>query len=427
MLQSPSVARVVLVCWGSYGDLFPTLGLAAALKARGHAPLVVASRLYADLVAATGADFAPARPEVDPGDLALMARAMNPRTGSEVIVRELLAPAIRDAYADLTEAVRGADLLVSHPVTFAAPLVAQKQGLRWLSTVLAPTSLFSIHDFPLMPPMPGLMRLARLHPWAARATLAMAHGVTARWTAPIREFRAELGLPDGPDALYAGQFSPFGTLALFSRVLAEPQPDWPPNTTLTGFVFHADDESMDQELQTFLDAGDPPIVFTLGTSAVGAPGAFYRESVKAATALGRRAVLLIGPHEENRPPALPPTMLAVPYAPHAPLFARASAIVHQGGAGTTAQALRAGRPMLVVPHAHDQPDNAARVARAGAGRAIPAARYRSDRVVRHLAKLLNDPAYARGASDASVVVRSEDGAGLACEVIERTLKRGAGG
>jgi UDP:flavonoid glycosyltransferase YjiC (YdhE family) len=420
------VARVVLACWGSYGDLFPTLGLAAALKARGHAPLVAASRLYADLVAKTGADFAPVGPEVDPGDLALMARVMNPRTGSEVIVRELLVPAIRDSYADLTEAARGADLLVSHPVTFAAPLVAQKQGLRWLSTVLAPTSLFSIHDFPLVPPMPGLMRLARLHPLAARMMLAMAHGATKRWTAPIRAFRAELGLPAAPDPLYAGQFSPFGTLALFSRVLAEPQPDWPPNSTLTGFVFHADDEAMDQELQAFLDAGDPPIVFTLGTSAVSAPGGFYRESVKAATALGRRAVLLIGRHDENRPP-LPPTMRAVPYAPHAPLFARASVIVHHGGAGTTAQALRAGRPMLVVPHAHDQPDNAARVERAGAGRAIPASRYRSDRVVTHLETLLKDPACARGAADAAAVVRSENGAGLACEAIEHILKGGAGG
>lgn len=415
------MARVVLACWGSFGDLYPSLGLAAELKASGHTPVVATSLLYQELVVRTGAEFAPVRPEVDPSDTALMARLMDPIRGSEFIIRELLVPAVRDAYADLTDAIRGADLIVSHPVTFAAPLVAERHGVPWLSTVLAPTSLFSVHDFPLLPPAPGLMRAARGSPWIARAVLRLAYAVTARWTAPIRKFRSELGLPKAPDPLYSGQFSRFGTLALFSRVMASPQPDWPPHTTLTGFVFHAEDEPLDDELRAFLDAGDPPIVFTLGTSAVASPGAFYRESVSAALALGRRAVLLVGHHPENRPPGLPSSILAVPYAPHAPLFARAATIVHQGGAGTTAQALRSGKPMLVVPHAHDQPDNAARVARWGAGRVLSATRYRKDRVVKHLGALATDGEYARQAERAAAVVRSEDGVGRACAAIESAL------
>src|SRR5262249_35745081 len=155
-------------------------------------------------------------------------------------------------------------------------------------------------------------------------------------------------------------------LAMFSPVIGPPQADWPPKTTQTGFPFYEGDGELPPEVAAFLDAGDPPIVFTLGSSAVGAPGVFYDESVGAVRRLGGRAVLLVGRHAD-RPvtEALPGSILVVDYAPHAPLFRRARAIVHHGGIGTTAQALRAGRPMLVVPHAHDQQDNARRVARLG--------------------------------------------------------------
>ena len=105
-----------------------------------------------------------------------------------------------------------------------------------------------------------------------------------------RCLRAELGLPRGGHPLVEGQFSPHGTLALFSRVLAEPQRDWPPNVTVTGCVFYNGPETaLDPKLEEFLAAGDPPVVFTLGTSAVGAAGRFYHESAAAAERLGVRA------------------------------------------------------------------------------------------------------------------------------------------
>ena len=133
---------------------------------------------------------------------------------------------------------------------------------------------------------------------------------------------------------------------------------------------------MPDELLTFLDRGDPPIVFTLGSSAVGAAGDFYRESVAAAASLGARAVLLVGHDPANHPrDPLPRGVIAIESAPHQELFPRAAAIVHQGGVGTTGQAMRSGRPMLVVPHAHDQPDNAFRVTRLGAARVLRPGRY----------------------------------------------------
>ena len=135
--------RVVITCWGSHGDLFPYIGLALALKARGHRPVVATSPGYRVEVEREGIEFAVAGPTVDGTDLDLFKRVMDPYKGSEVIVAELLMPKLRETYDELTAAVAGADLLVAHPITFAAPLVAERQRLPWLSTVLAPLSFFS--------------------------------------------------------------------------------------------------------------------------------------------------------------------------------------------------------------------------------------------------------------------------------------------
>jgi UDP:flavonoid glycosyltransferase YjiC (YdhE family) len=245
--------------------------------------------------------------------------------------------------------------------------------------------------------------------------------MTRDWGEPVQQLRAELGLPRGRDPIFEGQFSPHGTLALFSRVLAEPQPDWPANVTTTGTVFYNGPEPLELQLEEFLAAGEPPVVFTLGTSAVGAAGGFYRESAAAVAKLGVRAVLLTGGFAQNRPDELPAGVLLVDRAPHQLLFPRASAVVHQCGAGTTAQALRAGRPTLLVPHGHDQFDNARRVRNLGVARTVLPNDYRAERVARELNALLDEPRYRERAAAVRIVVREERGAEAAVAAVERVL------
>ena len=246
--------------------------------------------------------------------------------------------------------------------------------------------------------------------------------VTRSWTAPIRQLRAEIGLPARGDPIYEGQFSPGLTLALFSRLLADPQPDWPPHTRVTGFVFYDEAGRLSPDLEEFLAVGPAPLVFTLGSAVVSAAGRFYQESVEAVRRLGYRAVLLVGTDPQNQPVTpLPAGVLAVAYAPHGSLFPHARAIIHQGGIGTTAQALRAGRPMLVVPHAYDQPDNASRVVRLGVARTLSPRRYEAKRVASELQALLTEPSYAQRAAEVGAMVQAEAGDRQACDAIEAYL------
>ena len=412
--------RIVITSWGSYGDVYPYVGLAKALNARGHRALIAAPAYYRQTVEQEAIDFAPVGPNVDPADRDMIARVMHASKGPEAVIRDLVIPALPQTYEELRRAAAGADVIVSHPLTFAAPALADSQGLPWASTLLAPLGFFSITDLPVLPPAPWLVHLRELGPRFGRMVVGLAHLATRSWIEPVYRLRAELGLPRGEHPLFEGQFSPALNLALFSRLLAPPQPDWPAHVTTTGFVFYNGPAALDPALESFLDAGDPPVVFTLGSSAVGAAGRFYEESAGAVRRLGVRAVMLTGGFADNRPAGtLPNDVMLVDSAPHQLLLPRASAVVHQGGIGTTAQALRSGHPMLIVPHAHDQPDNAFRVTNLGVARTLFPRRYKAARVARELERLLGAAAYRERSASVAEIVRAEGGADAAAEALER--------
>ncbi len=386
--------HIVLATLGSLGDLHPTQALALGLQSRGHRVTIATQQMYRAKVEAEGARFHAIRPNLTPDDREAMKLIMDARKGPEFLLKEMIFPRVRASYEDLMEAVRGADLLVTHPITYAGPIVAEKTGIAWVSTVLAPLSFFSAYDPPVLAAAPWLVSLRGLGPGFHRALFALAKRRTRSWSEPVRRLRAELGLPPGADPIFDGQHSPDLVLAMFSDLLGAPQSDWPPHTLVTGFLFYdrlEKGQGLSAELARFLDAGPPPIVFTLGTSAVLDAGNFYVESAAAAKELGRRAVLLVGidmgKSAFGRLPR-PAGVAAFDYAPFSELFPRAAAIVHQGGAGTTAQAMRAGRPMLVVPFAHDQQDNAARVERLGIARQISRKKWTARRVAVELRALL---------------------------------------
>jgi len=410
------LARILITTFGSLGDLFPYLAIGSELKRRGHQVTIATSAVHREKIEAEGLKFHAVRPDIEIDNRELLEYVMDARRGSERVVR-YLAEQVGETYEDTLPAVQCADAVVTHPITFASVIAAQKFRLPWISTVLAPISLLSAHDPPVPPQAPWLHALRHLGSRFMKWFWDLGRRDTLRWVEPVVNLRKELGLGQGEHPLFEGSHSPSLVLALFSRYLAAPQPDWPPNTVVTGFPFY-DRGSLTPETQRFLDAGPPPVIFTLGSSAVNTAGAFYVESLSAVNRIGCRAVFLTGTHPQGLPEKLPENVCTINYAPHCAIFPRAAAIVHQGGMGTTAQAMRSGRPELIVPFGHDQFDNAARVRRCGAAIVLSRSRYGSQ-VDGALRRLLQKQSYTDGAEELSRKLTSENGILTAADAIER--------
>lgn len=411
---------------GSLGDLHPQIAIALELRRHGHEIVFATHQEYQAKIEALEFEFYRLRPNADNGlgDFAEMARrAMDLTTGTEYVIRDWICRNLRETYDDLLDCARNADLIIAGELVYVASMVAEKLNLPWILVVLQPISMMSPADPTVIPILPYATKIPELG-WAINwGIIELLKLFTQPWIQPIHQLRQELGLPPlSTHPLFAGKHSPYLTLALFSSVLGKPQADWDNNTVITGFTFYdgnQEQSALNPGLKHFLDHGEPPIIFTLGSAAVISPGDFYLESIKAAKILKCRAVLMMG---KNPPPkGLTQDIIAVDYAPYSLIFPYAKAIIHQGGIGTTAQALRAGCPTLIVPYSHDQPDNAARVQRLGTSRTIKRENYSAKLVAKELSQLVTNPDYQTKAKSIAQKIKAERGVSVASDAIERQL------
>jgi rhamnosyltransferase subunit B len=421
-------AHIVIATVGSLGDLFPFLAIGQELRRRGHRVTIATHAVHQLPIEQAGLDFVDASGIPEPEDrAAFTAKAFHPWRGPRFVVHDFAALDVAASYEKLAPICADADVLITTTLAFAGQILGEQLRaagrVRWLSAVLAPAGFLSSFD----PPATGITALdnfLRRSPQRGQWVQRIGERLTRPWTAPVRAFRQQLSLPavsERGDPFHRGQHAVDGVLALFSPLLGKPQPDWPKNVHVTGFARYEQPLLVDTALTDFLDAGPPSLVFTLGSAAVHAGESFLRESLDAARQLGQRAVLLTGSPEMRAqlPRDLPSAVLTLDYADHANLFPRAAVIIHHGGIGTSSEALRAGRPMLVVPHGFDQPDNAARLQRLGVAEVLPARRYRADRAAILLDRLLRHPAYRERGAECAEAMREEDGAKEAARIIEK--------
>jgi rhamnosyltransferase subunit B len=413
--------RIVIATIGSLGDLHPCLALALELMHRGHRVTVATTPYYKSKVEALGINFRAIRPDWDPTNSDLIRKCEDLKSGLEVLYRKILLPELKATYEDLLSAATDADLMIAGEIVYAAPLVAEKLALRWVSAILSPLSFFSSFDPSVTVNAPALIHLRKAGPIAYRTGLSLGRLATRHWSNPVRRLRREQGLRSDCDPIFRDKFSPDLVLALFSRWLAQPQPDWPPQTSQAGFVYFdhpSADATVSSLLSGFLSSGDAPIVFTQGSTAVHNPGHFYEVSAAAAKRVGRRAILL---GCKATPQSGSPDLLVLPYVAYSQVFPHAAINVHQGGSGTTGEALRSGRPMLIVPYGWDQPDNAARIVRLGVGLNVARSHYSVDTATAALRSLLESPRISARAAEVGYKVAQEDGLGAACDAIESTI------
>ena len=240
LVGEQKVSRIVLTTIGSFGDLHPKIAIALELRRRGHDIVFATHREYQAKIEALGIEFHPMRPDNtalnDPEE---MARMMDLRTGTEYVVRNWICASLRETYTDLMHTAQDADLIINGGGVLAARPVAEKLGIPWVLTVLQPLAFLSAHDPSVLPALPAIFQLPGLNVIAQRGIRPLSKILSKAWAEPVHQLRQEIGLPplDG-NPLVDDQFSPGLVLAMFSPALAEPQPDWPDNTVLTGFTFY---------------------------------------------------------------------------------------------------------------------------------------------------------------------------------------------
>jgi rhamnosyltransferase subunit B len=380
----------VVVTIGSAGDLFPFMAMALVLRDAGHRISFLAPQQHEPYVRGTGLHFVglPADPAVllDP-DL------WHPTRGFGVVWR-----ATRPAMARIVPFVDAlphdeAVVLLAHPLALpeADLCRAARPGLKVAAAYLAPQNLPTVHD----PLMFGPWRVPHWVPPGLRRWLL--RRLAARFIDPValgevNAARRTRGMPEAKSMLEHLFAVPDLSLTLFPEWFAPTQPDWPKPLYRADFPLFDPhpDAALSPALERFLDDGQgaAPVVFTHGTGNTQSR-AYFEHARAAVELLGLRAIFLT-PHREQLPAELPPSILWQDYVPLRRLLPRAMVLVHHGGIGTTAEALRAGTPQLVVPLAHDQFDNAARVAALGVAFRARAPRLNGVRLARALQQLLGD-------------------------------------
>jgi rhamnosyltransferase subunit B len=411
--------KVLLLPFGSYGDVHPFVGLGLELKRRGHDIVMVTNAHFRKMATAAGFAFVETSSEEIYRESMDNKLLWHPNKGFPYLAENFVIPMIRPIYDIIRDLYKpGETIAISGSLAFGARLAQEKLGLPLAVVHLQPSMFRTVYDPPV------LSGIGRLPDWMPiplrRATYRVLDVLVDRVLAPgINKVRRDIGLSPVHRVFYLWWHSPALTLGLFPDWYGMPQIDWPPFVRVTGFPLFDDSVEPPEEHLNIADGTDAPIVFTAGT-AMKVGEAFFRQSVQLCEQLGRPGLLLTG-FPEQLPAKLPANVRHIRYMPFSQLFPKAAAVVHHGGVGTTAQALRAGVPQLIVPMAYDQPDNAFRIERLGVGLSISPAAYQTSQARTILSRLLNEEERKQRCRDVATKFIGHDAIKESCDWIERTL------
>ena len=410
---------ILLISPGSRGDVQPFVALALGLEAAGHRVTVAAPENLRALVEHAGVRFLPLdvdfaalsdRPELTAGNPLAHPRAMR-RT-----MRDVVMPMMRRMLDGAADAAVGAEAIVHHPKLMGGDDLAAAHGIPGIAALtlplLSPTRAF---------PPPGVIN-RDLGPFLNRASYRLVPLMNASYGPMLRDWRRQrLGLRKA--ASTAGRLR----LYCYSPAVVPTPPDWDDTSLATGYweLPLASLPPAPAELSAFLSDGSPPVAVGFGSMIGTDPAGMTATVVDALRRAGRRGVLITGGGGLVAEAVIGDDAIAVADVPHAWLFERVAAVVHHGGAGTTAAGLRAGRPTIVCPFIADQPFWGRAVQERGAGPApLPAKRLTPHALQDAIARATTDAGIAQRAGELGERLRAEDGVGRAVQAIEERLSRG---
>lgn len=417
--------HVILCVIGSSGDVHPFVGLGRSLRRRGYRVTLITAGYFRRLVEQAGLEFVDPLPEVDFRDMIRDPRIWHPWRGTSRIIDLAVRPLLEPCYRSILDhQTPGQTLVCGSTLAFGARVAQEAHGIPLVSIHLSPMIFRSASAEVRLP----ALFVHRGPAWFRRLQWRLIDGVSDRVIRPwLDAFRGRLGLPPVRHVFREWMHSPLRLIAMFPEWFAPRQPDWPPQTRLTGFPLYSEEGVIEPaaEVREFLEAGPPPLVFTPGSANVFGR-TFFEAAVDACGRLGRRGLLLTR-FPEQLPRTLPDAVRYFDFVPFRWLLPQAAAVVHHGGIGSLSQGFAAGVPQVVMPMGFDQFDNAARLERLGVGTAVVPRRFRGPVLAAALRGLLDDPGMADRCRRVAGRLAVEDGLERAGDEVEAAWMSAGGG
>lgn len=416
--------RIVLFGAGSQGDIQPCIRLGKGLQQVGLQIRLAAPQNFASLAKNAGLPFCPLHGDVqqimagETGQKYMESGGANP-IQSILAMRKMLKPVALQMAEDALEACRQSDALITLAVF--APLGATIAEICGIPLILVePTPVLPTRDFPA----PGWPIQKNLGGWHNRLSGFAMLEVIWQWYRPfVNEFRQRFGLQPLRGANFYHTLTSIPLLGAYSPAVIRSAQDWPGSVHLTGYYFDEaqTDWQPSPDLQAFLDEGKPPIYIGFGSMAGRDPQRFAEIVLRALAKSGQRGILATGWGGLSTLD-VPENVFILKEAPHGWLFPRMAAVVHHGGAGTTAEGLRAGMPSVVVPFIVDQLFWGKRVQGLGTGpEPIPARKLTAANLAEAIDRVVNDPNMRERAETLGRAIRAENGVQTAVGIIRQHL------
>ena len=407
--------KIVVVGWGTTGDVYPVLALAERLLERGHQVRVCALTLYRDKILEIGAAFSEIGVEFDLEEFHAALDAIIPKRDPLAMMRLIVEEGIvrrgEKWYQSCLAAMKGADLVICHSVDIPAQEAAIRHNIPWFTVTYCPAIIKSLDFAPY--PFPNWGRAFNAVVWKI-AQLRLGPSIDALFN----QFIVSVGGKPRASVMLEGMYSPYLNLIAASPNLCPPA-DFPPNHKFTG-VWHLAAPSYvpPAELVAFLEEGPPPVIITFGSMG----GSNGRETteilIDAVNRTNQRAIIQAGWGQLGMPEALP-NIFCTAYVPHQWLFPQGCCVVHHGGAGTTASVCRAKVPSVVVAHNADQPYWGKRLSDLGvAPKHLHRRNLTAERLAKRIQKVLDTPAMKARAHVLGEQMETENGLTSAVEMIE---------
>lgn len=417
--------KIVLLGFGSRGDVQPLLPVARGLLDAGYTVTLAAGSNFRAWIESRGLAFA---------DIGVdMHQLINSDLGKEWIENSTSSwqeaknmKAVMDAHsaemgAGLLEICGCADAIISNLPTFGmAQAIAEKYGKRHLRVMLAPLTPSAYADATMIPLIPR-----RKTPINRLANYAGIYFIYWIFRDALNDFRQQLGLPSWGYRDFARAWNRMPVLYGVSPLVMPRDESWPPTTVVTGYWFDTPDATWQPpaELAEFLARHPRPVYLGFGSMAAKNPKTTLALLLDALAATGQAGIIYSGWAGLASTEDLPENVLLIHDAPHDWLFPRMGALIHHGGAGTTAAGLRAGVPATVVAHMADQPYWGRRLYELGMGaRPIPRYKLSAARLAQAIQTMLDDPAMPNRAAELGARIRAETGVANAVRAITQLLE-----